>query len=69
MIRGQYGDRVFKTEIRVNVRLSEAPSFGQPIFAYAATSVGAEAYRHLVAELLVRCRQVGQATGMNAGSP
>jgi chromosome partitioning protein len=69
MIRGQYGDRVFKTEIRGNVRLSEAPSFGQPIFAYAATSAGAEAYRRLVAELLARCRQVGQATGMNAGSP
>jgi chromosome partitioning protein len=34
MVRGHYGDRVFRTEIRVNVRLAEAPSFGQPIFAY-----------------------------------
>jgi chromosome partitioning protein len=69
MIRGQYGARVFTTEIRVNVRLSEAPSFGQPIFAYAATSAGAEAYRRLVAELLARCRQVGRAAGAKAGSP
>jgi len=69
MIRGQYGDRVFKTEIRVNVRLSEAPSFGQPIFAYAATSAGAEAYRRLVPELLARCRQVEQAIGAKAGRP
>jgi chromosome partitioning protein len=69
MIRGQYGARVFKTEIRVNVRLSEAPSFGQPIFAYAATSAGAEAYRRLVAELLARCRQVGKAAGETAGRP
>jgi chromosome partitioning protein len=69
MLRGQYGARVFKTEIRVNVRLSEAPSFGQPIFAYAPTSAGAEAYRRLVVELLARCRQVGRATGETAGTP
>jgi chromosome partitioning protein len=69
MLRGQYGDVVFKTEIRGNVRLSEAPSFGQPIFAYAATSAGAEAYRRLVVELLARCRQVGRAAGATAGRP
>lgn len=59
MLRAQYGALVFKTEIRGNVRLSEAPSFGQPIFTYAATSVGAEAYRRLVTELLARCRKAG----------
>jgi len=69
MIRGQYGKLVLQTEIRVNVRLSEAPSFGQPIFAYAATSAGAEAYRRLVPEVLARCRQVGRAAGAQAGSP
>jgi chromosome partitioning protein len=67
MIRGQYGARVFTTEIRVNVRLSEAPSFGQPIFAYAATSAGAEAYRRLVAELLARCPPAGTPAGRQAG--
>ena len=68
MLRAQYGALVFTTEIRVNVRLSEAPSFGQPIFAYAATSAGAEAYRRLVVELLARCRKVGTPDNQKAGN-
>jgi chromosome partitioning protein len=67
MLRAQYGARVFQTEIRGNVRLAEAPSFGQPIFTYAATSVGAEAYRRLVAELLARCQKAGTLEGRQAG--
>lgn len=67
MLRAQYGARIFTTEIRVNVRLSEAPSFGQPIFAYAATSAGAEAYRRLVAELVARCQKAGTLEGRQAG--
>ena len=42
LIRGHYGDSVFKTEIPINVRLSEAPSFGQTIFGHDATSSGAD---------------------------
>ena len=54
MIRGHYKDQVFKTEIPVNIRLAEAPSFGQTIFDYATRSSGAVAYRRLADELLER---------------
>lgn len=54
MIRGYYGRLVFKTEIRGNVRLKEAPSFGKTIFAYDNGSAGAEAYRELTREVLQR---------------
>ena len=54
MIRGYYGRLVFKTEIRGNVRLKEAPSFGKTIFAYDNGSAGAEAYRELTKEVLQR---------------
>jgi chromosome partitioning protein len=43
---------VFQTRIRRNIRLAEAPSFGQSIFAYAPDSNGAADYRELAAELL-----------------
>lgn len=44
--------RVFRTRIRRNVRLAEAPSFGQSIFDYAPDSHGAEDYAALAAEVL-----------------
>lgn len=44
--------RTFQTRIRRNVRLAEAPSFGQSIFQYAPTSNGAEDYRALAEEIL-----------------
>jgi chromosome partitioning protein len=43
---------VFETRIRRNIRLAEAPSFGQSIFGYASDSHGAEDYRRLAAEVL-----------------
>ena len=54
MIRGHYGRLVFKTEIRGNVRLKEAPSFGKTIFEYDNGSAGADAYRNLTKEVLQR---------------
>ncbi len=51
---------IFHTAIRRNVRLAEAPSFGQPIFQYAPTSNGAEDYRLLAGE--VRGERVETAT-------
>ena len=54
MIRGYYGRLVFKAEIRGNVRLKEAPSFGKTIFEYDNGSAGAEAYRQLTKEVLKR---------------
>jgi len=44
--------RLFETRIRRNVRLAEAPSFGQSIFRYAPHSHGAEDYRRLAEEVV-----------------
>jgi len=44
--------KMFKTKIRTNVRLAEAPSFGKTIFEYAPTSFGAEDYANLAKEVL-----------------
>jgi chromosome partitioning protein len=46
------GARAFETRIRRNIRLAEAPSFGQSIFQYAPNSPGADDYRQLAAEVL-----------------
>ncbi|RME35758.1 MAG: ParA family protein [Thermoflexia bacterium] len=51
-VRRCFGDRVFRTVIPRNVRLSEAPSHGLPILAYAPRSPGDLAYRALAWELL-----------------
>jgi chromosome partitioning protein len=51
-VRGHFREKVFRTIIPRNVRLSEAPSYGQPIHVYAPTSPGAIAYQLLTAELL-----------------
>ncbi len=51
-VRSYFKDRVFRTVITRNVRLSEAPSFGLPIILYDATSTGAENYMKLAEEML-----------------
>jgi chromosome partitioning protein len=43
---------VYKTTIPRNIRLSEAPSFGQPILLYDATSTGARSYFDLAREIM-----------------
>jgi chromosome partitioning protein len=48
------GTRAFNARIRRNIRLAEAPSFGQSIFQYAPQSHGAEDYRQLAQEVLER---------------
>lgn len=53
--------RIFETRIRRNVRLAEAPSFGQSIFQYAPASNGAEDYRSLAAEVLAMSRVAAAA--------
>ena len=45
-------EHIFETVIPRNVRLAEAPSYGQPINIYDSKSAGAEAYRNLAAELI-----------------
>jgi chromosome partitioning protein len=51
-VRGHFKEKVFRTIIPRSVRLSEAPSFGLPVAAYAPKSAGAVAYQLLGAELL-----------------
>jgi len=51
-VRRYFGPRVFRTLIPRNVRLSEAPSHGEPISTYAPRSAGARAYAMLALELL-----------------
>jgi chromosome partitioning protein len=53
-VRRHLDGAVFETVIPRSVRLSEAPSYGQPIAVYRPDSKGAEAYRSLAAELLAR---------------
>ncbi len=50
-VRGHYGDKVFLTKIRTNIRLAEAPSHGKHIFDYAPDSPGAADYAQLAREL------------------
>ena len=56
-IRKYAPDLTYKTRIPRNVRLSEAPSHGQPIFLYDARSTGAQAYLALGREVLKREKQ------------
>jgi chromosome partitioning protein len=58
-VRQHFQQLVFDTVISRNVRLSEAPSFGEPIMVYDAASTGAENYLNLARELLARNAQVG----------
>jgi chromosome partitioning protein len=53
-VRQHLPDKIFSTVIPRTVRLSEAPSFGQTIFAYDPTSPGANAYRALAEEVIKR---------------
>lgn len=52
--RATLGEVVFTTVIPRNVRVSEAPSYAQPVLSYDSQSKGAEAYRRLAAEILDR---------------
>lgn len=51
-VRRYFDQRVFKTVIGRNVRLSEAQSFGKPIILYDAASLGSRHYMELARELL-----------------
>ena len=51
-VMNYFKDKVYKTIIPRNVRLSEAPSFGQPITTYDSSSRGAQAYRDLAKEVI-----------------
>lgn len=51
-VKSYFGNKVFKTSIARNVRLAEAPSFGQPIVLYDILSPGAQNYMSLAGEII-----------------
>lgn len=53
-VRAHFPNEVFETMIPRNVRLSEAPSYGQPIHIYDGRCIGAKAYGELAKELIKR---------------
>lgn len=53
-VREHFPNEVFQTVINRNVRLSEAPSFGQSILDYDSSSPGAVSYRTLAEEVIAR---------------
>jgi chromosome partitioning protein len=67
-VKSYFGDAVSPTVVPRNVRLSEAPSFGQPISEYDPRSKGAQAYEQIAKELIGDAeRKTGVGTG--AGRP
>jgi chromosome partitioning protein len=52
--REYFGSKVFRTAVPRNVRLAEAPSFGEPIVLYDILSAGAQSYLALAREILQR---------------
>lgn len=60
-VRAHFGAKVYNTVIPRNVRLSEAPSFGQPIITYDVSSRGARAYLALAREFVERDPQMSRA--------
>ncbi|WP_347138231.1 AAA family ATPase [Paracoccus sp. SSK6] len=56
--RATLGDLVFPTVIPRNVRVSEAPSFAQPVLLYDPSSKGSAAYRQFAAEFAARLKLV-----------
>jgi chromosome partitioning protein len=52
-VRKHFGPKVYKTVIPRNIRLSEAPGFGKPIFLYDEHSEGAKKYKDLTKEFIL----------------
>lgn len=59
-VRKHFADMVFETIIQRNVRLSEAPSYGESIIKYDASSKGAKNYLNLANEMMVRNKESEQ---------
>lgn len=61
-VKKHLGNKAFNTVIPRNIRLSEAPSYGEPIIYYDRVSKGAEAYMALALEILEREKRLKKAT-------
>ena len=53
-VQNYFGDKAFKTLIPRTVKISEAPSFGEPVITYAPQNKGAKAYMSLAKEVIKR---------------
>lgn len=62
ILKEHFGEKVFRTVIRINTQLKESPSFHKTIFEYAPSSTGSEDYFSLTEEIL---RRIGVAYGRN----
>ena len=59
-VRSYLGDKVYRTVIPRNVRISEAPSYGKPALVYDHRCAGSKAYMKLAAEMIQRERRIRQ---------
>jgi chromosome partitioning protein len=57
-LKGHFGDKVFNAVIPRNVRLAEAPSYGQPGVVFDPASRGAQAYLDFAREMVERVKQL-----------
>ena len=57
-VREHFGDKVYRTVIPRNVRISEAPSHGLPVIVYDMRCSGSQAYIHLASEVMKRERSI-----------
>ena len=60
-VRAHLGDKVYKTVIPRNVRVSEAPSHGKPALLYDLKCAGSQAYLRLASEIIQRERALRAA--------
>ncbi|EJF90975.1 ParA family protein [Bartonella tamiae] len=60
-VRSYMGDKVYRTMIPRNVRISEAPSFGKPALLYDLKCAGSQAYLQLASEVIQRERKLRAA--------
>src|SRR5688500_10030430 len=60
-VRSVLGEKVYTTVIPRNVRISEAPSYGQPVLLYDNDCAGSQAYIRLASEVIRRERQLRAA--------
>ena len=59
-VRKHLGDKVFRTVIPRNIRISEAPSYGRPVLIYDVKCIGSYAYMELAKEFLEREKNDGR---------
>ena len=60
-VRAHLGDKVYRTVIPRNVRVSEAPSHGKPALLYDLKCAGSQAYLRLASEIIQRERAAAGA--------